>query len=129
MLNDILAAGLTKILNAESVGKNEVSLNYTSSFMKKVLEILNNEGYIGEIIEEDNGFGKSFKINVMGRINKCGVIKPRFSIKKVDFEKWEKRYLPAKDFGVIIISTPQGLMTHLKAKELGIGGKLIAFCY
>ena len=129
MLNDILSAGLTKILNAESVGKNEVSLNYTSSFMKKVLEILNNEGYIGEIIEEDNGFGKSFKINVMGRINKCGVIKPRFSIKKVDFEKWEKRYLPAKDFGVIIISTPQGLMTHLKAKELGIGGKLIAFCY
>jgi small subunit ribosomal protein S8 len=31
--------------------------------------------------------------------------------------------------GAIIVSTPQGLMTHREAKEKGIGGRLLAFVY
>ena len=64
-----------------------------------------------------------------GSINKCGVIKPRFSVKKNEYEKFEKRYLPAHGFGIIIVSTPKGLMMHDEAIEKGLGGKLIAYCY
>ena len=60
---------------------------------------------------------------------KCGAIKPNFSVKKDGFEKFEKRYLPAKDFGVLIVSTSQGIMTHVEAKEKKLGGKLIAYVY
>ena len=84
--------------------------------------------YIGDF-EETGIIKKSLKINLIGNLNKCGVIKPRYSVKKDDIEKYEKRFLPAKDFGFIVVSTSQGVMTHSEAKEKQIGGKLLAYCY
>ncbi|MDZ4226799.1 MAG: 30S ribosomal protein S8, partial [Candidatus Pacearchaeota archaeon] len=60
---------------------------------------------------------------------KCGVVKPRFPVKLDEFEKFEKRYLPAKNFGIIIVSTSNGIMTHIEAKEKKLGGRLIAYIY
>ena len=129
MFNDLLAAALTKVLNAERVGKREVVIKPASSIIKRVLTIMNEKGYIGLFEEVEDGKGNALKVHLLGNINKCGVIKPRFSTGKDEFEKWEKRYLPAKDFGIIVVSTPQGLATHLAVKEKRIGGKLIAYCY
>jgi len=50
-------------------------------------------------------------------------------VQKGNYEKFEKRYLPAKDFGMIIVSTNQGIMTHIEAKEKGLGGRLLAYVY
>jgi len=47
----------------------------------------------------------------------------------MEYEKWEKRFLPAFDFGLLIVSTSQGVMTHKEAREKGIGGRLIAYVY
>ena len=58
-----------------------------------------------------------------------GAIKPRFAVKATEYEKFEKRYLPAKGFGILIVSTVKGLMTHYEAKQQGLGGRLIAYCY
>ena len=63
------------------------------------------------------------------RVNDCKVIKPRYSISVDDFEKWEKRYLPAKGFGILIVSTTKGIMTHEEAKEKHVGGKLLAYAF
>jgi len=90
---------------------------------------MNEHNYLGAFEEIADGKGNFLKVNLLGNLNKCGVIKPRFSTKKNAFEKWEKRYLPAKDFGIIIISTPYGIMTHNQAKEKNTGGKLLAYCY
>jgi small subunit ribosomal protein S8 len=68
-------------------------------------------------------------VQLLGRINDCRIIKPRYSVRKGGFERWEKRYLPAKGFGTLIVTTPQGLLTHTDAKLQGIGGKLVAFVY
>ncbi len=129
MLNDPLAAALTKIINAERVGKREVIVKPASKIIKKVLLLMNEHNYIGSFEEVQNSKGNFLKINLLGRINKCGVIKPRFSTKKNGFEKWEKRYLPAKGFGVLFISTPLGITTHNQSKEKNVGGKLLAYCY
>ena len=129
MLNDPLAAALSKILNAEKIGKREVVINTSSTMIKQVLSLMNESGYIGSFEDLETGENKGIKVNLIGNINKCGVIKPRFSTKKNGFEKWEKRYLPAKDFVVIIVSTPKGIMTHNAAKEKQSGGKLLAYCY
>ena len=129
MLNDPLAATLAKIINAEKVGKREVVVKPASTMVKKILTIMNENNYIGSFEEVEDGQGGYLKVNLLGNINKCGVIKPRFSTKQNAFEKWEKRYLPAKDFGIIFVSTPKGVMTHLHAKENNTGGKLLAFCY
>ncbi len=129
MLNDTLAAALSKIMNAEKVGKKEVVIKPASKLIKNIFSIMNEHNYIGSFEEIEDGRGGILKVNLLGNINKCGVIKPRFSTKCTGFEKWEKRYLPAKDFGIIFVTTPLGVMVHDQAKEKKTGGKLLAYCY
>ncbi|HDP96088.1 MAG TPA: 30S ribosomal protein S8, partial [Euryarchaeota archaeon] len=57
------------------------------------------------------------------------VIKPRYAIRMGDMERYESRYLPAQDFGVLILTTTRGVVSHNQAKELGVGGKLLAYVY
>lgn len=126
-LNDPLASALSAVQNAERVGKKECRIYPASNLIKGVLKILNDNQYIGNL--EKQGDTDAYKINLLGHVNKCGVVKPRFSIKLTDFEQFEKRFLPARNFGVLIVSTPQGLMTNTEAKEKHLGGRLIAYCY
>ena len=72
---------------------------------------------------------RKFKVELLGRINKIGVIKPRkpVKIKKIEIE--EKNYLPAVNFGLILLSTSQGVMSHIEAKERHIGGRLLVYVY
>ena len=128
-LNDPLANLMSMIQTYDDLGKPEVVFNISSKLIKSVLSVMHNHGYIGTYDERDLGKTKELKINLLGRINKCGVIKPRFSVTLDEIEKFEKRYLIAKDFGFLIISTSKGVMTHNEAKEKGLGGKLIAYCY
>ncbi len=128
-MNDTLAVALSNLLNAEIIGRSEFLIKPVSKVTRQVLEIMNKQGYIGayEVIEDNKG--GMFKVNLLGAVNKCGVIKPRYSVQKTNYEKFEKRYLPAKDFGIIIVSTNQGIMTHIEAKEKGLGGRLLAYIY
>ncbi|MFH0798099.1 MAG: 30S ribosomal protein S8 [Candidatus Woesearchaeota archaeon] len=128
-MNDTLAVALSNLLNAEIIGRSEFLIKPVSKVTKQVLEIMNRNGYIGsyEVIEDNKG--GIIKVNLLGAVNKCGVIKPRYSVQKGNYEKFEKRYLPAKDFGMIIVSTNQGIMTHIEAKEKGLGGRLLAYIY
>jgi small subunit ribosomal protein S8 len=128
-LNDPLANALSNILNHEKIGKSECLIKPISKSIKKILKIMNENNYVGESKEIEDGKGNYIKVNLLGNINKCGAIKPRFAFKKDEFEKIEKRYLPAKDFGIIFVSTQLGIMSHNEAKKKGIGGRLLAYCY
>lgn len=129
MMNDPLASALSKVMNAEKLGRNTCIIYPTSSMIKKVLTILNENNYVGSFKETEDSKGNHLELNLIGAINKLGAIKPRFSVTKTGFESFEKRFLPAKDFGILIMSTPKGMMTHIEAKQKGYGGKLIAYCY
>jgi len=126
---DPLANALSTIWNNEMRGKKECITYPASKFIAEVLRVMQKAGYIGEFEYIDDGRAGKFRIQLLGRINKCGVIKPRFSVKKDEFEEWEKRYLPAREIGILIVSTPKGIMTHREAKEMGIGGVLVAYVY
>lgn len=128
-LNDPLSNALSVILNDQLVGRSECSIKPHSKVIRKVLRIMNEKNYIGEYKIVEDGRGGHLIINLIGKINKCGAIKPRFHVTLEEYEKFEKRYLPAKDFGILIVSTSQGIMTHKEAKEKKIGGALLAFCY
>jgi len=128
-VNDPIANALSKIRNAEKVGKQTCEIIQSSSMLKKVLLILQEEGYLGSYEVETTNQGELLNVNLIGKLNKCGTIKPRHSVTLNDYEKFEKRFLPARNFGVLLVSTSQGLMTHIQAKDKKIGGKLIAYCY
>ncbi|MBW2966045.1 30S ribosomal protein S8 [Candidatus Woesearchaeota archaeon] len=129
MLNDPLSNALSKILNAEQVSKSECIIKPVSNTIKKVLKIMQEKKYLGGFDEINDGKGNFIKLNLLGQINKCGAIKPRYPIKWDKFERFENRYLPAKDFGIILVSTNRGIMTHIEAKEKKLGGILVAYCY
>jgi len=129
MLNDTLANILSMITNYGKIGRKNCIVRPASKVVINVLNILKEEGYLNNYRIVEQSRGGLIDISLTGFINKCNVIKPRFSVKKNEFERFEKRFLLAKDFGILIVSTPKGLMTHHKAKELGTGGRLLAYCY
>lgn len=128
MRHDLLADVMSAIKNAEYVGKKEC-FTEASKLAKDVLSIMQKEGYIGKFEYIDDGKNGKFKIELKNRINNCNVIKPRYSVRINEFEKWEKRYLPARGFGILILTTNIGIITHKEAKEKEVGGKLIAYVY
>ena len=129
MLNDPLANALSGILNYEKAGKKQHIVHPASKITRKVLAILNAQGYIGSAEDVTSARGGVIRVNLLGKINNCGVVKPRFAVTMDKYEKFEKRFLPAKGVGVLIISTIRGLMTHEEAKAQNLGGRLIAYCY
>lgn len=129
MLNDPLANTMSLILNNELIGKSECLIKPGSKIIKDILKVMKDNGYIGDFKESEDGRGNYIKLNLNGSINKCGVIKPRYSVKSNEFEKFERRYLPAKDIGILFVSTPNGIITHYDAKSKKTGGRLLAYCY
>jgi small subunit ribosomal protein S8 len=128
-LNDPLANVFSKMLNAEKVGKESIVTKPSSKFIARVLDIVKTHGYIRTYTIVTDGKGDMIKIDLIGHINKCGVIKPRMSYTLQEIEKFEKRFLPAEGFGMLIVSTSKGLMTHREAMEKKLGGRLIAYIY
>lgn len=129
MLNDPLANALAAIKNAERVGKRECIIKPASKLIGRVLKLMQDYGYIEVFEWVDDGKAGVFKVILKGNINDCNVIKPRYSIKKNEFEKWESRYLPAENFGILIISTNKGIISQYEAKKEGIGGRLLGYVY
>jgi small subunit ribosomal protein S8 len=125
----MIANALSNILNHERRGKEICIIKPTSNLLKEVLRIMKEKGYVGDYEYIDNKRGGIIKLKLVGKINKAGEIRPRFFCKKHEFEKYEKRYLPARGFGILIVSTSKGVMTHEEAKQAGIGGRLIAYVY
>ncbi len=129
MLMDPLADALSCLKNGEHVGNLQCIVKPSSKLIGKVLSVMNEHGYIGEFEFIDDGKSGKFKIPLLGKMNDCGVIRPRYNLKKTEFEKFEKRFLPAAEFGILILTTPLGVMDHKTAMEKGVGGKLLAYVY
>ena len=126
---DTLANGLTTIVNNEIRNKRECIISPASKLLGRILRIIQLNGYVGEFEFIDDGRSGKFKVQLLGRINKCGAIRPRFSVKVDEFEEWEKKFLPSRDVGILVISTPKGVLSHREARENRIGGRLLAFVY
>lgn len=127
-LNDPIADSLSKINNATKALYTSVVLK-KSKLLLNLLDILKENGYVGSYEVTEDGKQGLVKVNLLGTINKSSVIKPRYSVKVEELEQYEMRFLPAKDFGILIISTNVGLLTQKQAKEQNIGGSLVAYCY
>ncbi len=127
-LNDPIADALSKINNAVKALNKTVILS-NSKFLINILSLLKKQNYVGSYKVVEDGKQDLIEVNLLGNINNCGIIKPRYPIKVDELESYEKRFLPAKDFGILIISTNQGLLSQNEAKNKNVGGALVAYCY
>jgi small subunit ribosomal protein S8 len=129
MLMDPLANALSAMRSYEKARKRKIIVAPASKLVGHVLRIMQQDGFIGEFEFVDDRKAGKFQIQLFGKINECGVIKPRHAVKCDEYEKWEKRYLPAAGFGTLVVSTPKGVMSHSTAKDQRLGGRLLAFVY
>ena len=128
-LVDPVVEALTKIRNAEAASKEACMLKPASKFLGEVLRVAKEKEYIADYKMQNEQGIITYEVKLNGKLNTCKAIRPRHAVKKNEFEKFEKRYLPARDVGLLVVSTPHGVMTHREAKEKGLGGRLIAFMY
>ncbi|MHC1626290.1 MAG: 30S ribosomal protein S8 [Methanoculleaceae archaeon] len=124
-----IADALSAIKNASDRGRSEVTVEPASKLIGALLRIMQEHGYIGGFEVVEDGRGGQFLVQLKGTINRCGAITPRYSTGLSEMEFWEGQYLPAKNFGILLISTSQGVMSHDEARRRGIGGQLLGYVY
>lgn len=123
MSQDIVADVLNGIMNAKKSGKESAIIAKQSKLLMQVLEMMKHYGYLDYEMQDG-------KLKIMLKeLNECKAIKPRYTVSAKKIDKYMRRFLPARNFGYVIISTSRGLMTHEEASENKIGGSLIAYFY
>lgn len=128
MSKDIIADAFNTIKTHEHVGKQECRVK-ASKLLGEILVILERKGYISSHKFFDDGKQGYFVVQLSGMINDCGVIKPRFPVKKGEWARFEERFLPSFGMGLLIVSSSKGLMTNVEAHQEQIGGRLLAYIY
>jgi small subunit ribosomal protein S8 len=129
MGQDLLNDALVTLRHADLDGKPHVEIAPTSKLIAEVLRIFREHHYIDEFTFVPTGRGGKYDVKLSRRINSCGVIKPRVSVAHDSLERYEARFLPAQDFGLLVVSTNRGVYSHAEAREMKIGGRLLAYVY
>ena len=101
---NVLSDALKSINNAERRGKRQVLIRPSSKVIIRFLKVMMKHGYIGEFEFVDDHRSGKIVVNLTGRLNKCGVISPRFDVKIDGIEKWANNLLPSRQFGYISIT-------------------------
>lgn len=86
-------------------------------------------GYIDDFEFVDDHRAGKIAVFLNGRLNKVGVISPRFNVKMDDLENWVTNLLPSRQFGYIILTTSAGIMDHEEARRKHVAGKILGFVY
>mmetsp|Transcript_23843 Transcript_23843/g.60770 ORF Transcript_23843/g.60770 Transcript_23843/m.60770 type:complete len:131 (-) Transcript_23843:210-602(-) len=125
----VLGDSLKTMYNAEKRGKKQVLIRPASKVVIKFLQLMQKHGYIGEFeLVDDHRSGK-IVVELNGRLNKCGVMSPRYDVSSHEIEDWIARLLPSRQFGIIVLTTSAGIMDHEEARRKRVGGKVLGFFY
>lgn len=77
-------------------------------------------GYVGEFEIIDDHRGGKVVVELIGRINKCGVISPRFDLTLGSIEQWTSNLLPSRQFGFVVMTTSLGIMDHEEVSQFSL---------
>lgn len=123
MSQDVVADGLNQIMNIKKAKKDTIILKKHSKVLRSILNIAKQAGYLDYSVN-----GNELKVEIK-HLNKIQAIKPRYTVPVKRINHYVRRFLPAKNFGFIIVSTNKGLMKHDEAEEKNLGGCLVAYIY
>lgn len=125
-MHDPVSDMLTRIRNGQQAKHIQVTMT-SSGLKEQIAKVLKEEGFISNYVVEqlDNNL-KSMTISLKYYQGKPVIEKiKRISRPGLRIYRSAKALLPVPGFGVSILSTSRGVMTHLKAKADGVGGEVI----
>ena len=130
--NSICGPSRASILTGKHSHKNGFKSNGAGKFNGAQFtfpQVMQKNGYIGDFeVIDDHRAGK-IVIELIGRINKCGVISPRFDCATNEVEQWVQNVLPSRGFGSLVLTTTFGIMDHEESRRKKTGGKILGFFY
>ncbi|MEA3248477.1 MAG: 30S ribosomal protein S8 [Nanoarchaeota archaeon] len=125
MSQDIVADGLNQIMNAVRIGKQELTIRRCSKVLINLFEMMSAKGHISyEVNEKD----KTVSVRII-KLNECLAVKPRYYVRVNNIDRFLRRFLPSRNFGILVISTNKGLISHKEAIANKIGGSVVAYFY
>ena len=130
-ITDPVADMLTRIRNANSAKHETVDVP-ASNLKKAIAQILLDEGYIKSFELVDNGNQGVLHITLKYMAKKAPVISGLKRVSKPGLRIYagaEELPKVLKGLGIAIVSTSKGVMTDKKARELHIGGEVLAFVW
>ncbi|CAI0628454.1 unnamed protein product [Linum tenue] len=123
ILNDALRA----IVNAEKRGKASVELKPISTVMSSFLKIMKDRGYIKNYQLFDPHRVGRISVELQGRVRDCKALTYRQDIKAKDIETYTKQTLPTRQWGYVVITTPDGVLDHEEAIKRNVGGQVLGY--
>jgi small subunit ribosomal protein S8 len=132
VVTDTISDMLTRIRNAHMV-KHQIVQIPSTKISLAIAEILKEEGYIEDFESyiEDNKKYLLISLKYIGKSRKPVISKIERMSKPGLRVYSSSKELPRvlENLGIAIISTSKGVMTNLKAKELGIGGEVLFYIW
>ncbi len=126
-MTDPIADMLSRIRNAIIANHNEVKIPH-STIKSQIAKVLKEEGYIVEIIQDQDGLKKFLTLKlkytksrqpVIGEIKRVSKLSRRIYVNKHQIPRVKA------GMGISILSTPKGIMTGTVARKEGVGGEII----
>lgn len=131
MVTDPIADMLTRIRNANQMRDKEVEVP-ASNLKIEIAKILKEEGFINDYKIKKNNIQNIIVLNLKYTENKVRVITGLKKISKPGLRVYVKAEEVPKvlnGLGIAIISTSKGVMTDKKARELSLGGEVLAYVW
>ncbi|RDX96968.1 40S ribosomal protein S15a-5 [Mucuna pruriens] len=119
----ILNDALRSMVNAERRGKAMVELKPISTVISSFLHIMKHRGYIKDFQVHDPHRVGRITVELQGRINDCKALTYRKDIKAKDIEAYRFGTLPTRQWGYVVITTPDGVLDHEEAIKKNVGGQ------
>ena len=130
-ISDTIADLLTRIRNASSAKHATVDIP-ASNVKKAITQILADEGYIKCFQIVDDGKQGIIRVTLKYTDSRTPVITGLRRVSKPGlriYSSCEDMPKVRKGLGIAIVSTSKGIMTDKKARELNVGGEVLAYIW
>ena len=127
MVTDPIADFITQIKNASAIGQATVTVPY-SDFKMRVAELLKKEGYLGDVEKKGKKVRKSLEVAIAYEEDGTPKVKDvkRLSKPSRRMYRGAQEMKPVRGgYGVVVVSTPDGVMTGHEARKKNVGGEIL----
>ncbi|XP_057796490.1 40S ribosomal protein S15a-5-like [Salvia miltiorrhiza] len=125
----ILNDALRTIVNAEKRGFASTELKPISNVVASFLQIMKYRGYIKDFQVHDPHRVGRITVQLQGRVNDCRALTYRQDIKAQYMENYKTRMLPTRQWGYVVVTTPNGVLDHEEAIRQNVGGQVVGYFY